>query len=84
VEDPDSIIPMIQCGPPANWYGVRFENGATEGSPWPSVEQQMGGEQYPEGAWVGHLVPKDANGYVTVVAPTQALAELILGSVRKG
>ena len=72
---------MIRCTPPSG-YGVRF----VEGLKTPPADvgvARPGGRDCPSGAWVGHWLPEGADGCVSVVAPTRALAELILGSARE-
>jgi hypothetical protein len=83
VEDPKTVVRGIHCGSPLNWYGVRFVDGL-KAPPGPGEPtRRSGGQDYPDGAWVGYLIPEEANGHVIVVAPTQAVADLILSSVRK-
>jgi hypothetical protein len=82
VEDPETIVTMIACTP-STGYGVRFERGSSDGE---AEITQHGGPEYREGTWAGiAIVPDDAGkpiGYVEVVTPTQALADVIGGSLR--
>lgn len=79
VERPGTRALLIHCSPETG-YGIRF--GAGRSGDW---IRERSGPEYPEGSWAGVAIAPDANGkpvgFVQVVAPTQALADLIGGSL---
>ncbi len=82
VERPATIKELNECLPYRTGYGVRFGAGEIDGS----AIQERGGPKFPEDSWAGIAIAPDANGapigFVEIVAPTQALADLVGGSLR--
>ncbi len=80
VETPETIVPMIACEP-STGYGIRFSSGERG-----DFIRERHGSPYAEGSWAGVAITGDEAGkpigVIQVVAPTQALAEVIGGSLR--
>ncbi|MFC6318835.1 hypothetical protein ACFP3Q_01700 [Nocardioides sp. GCM10027113] len=82
VERPEGIRALILCNPHRGAGARFFEPGVED--PW-SVEPRevpKGSDRYPAGSWAGTFVGEHVG--VEVVAPTKALAEEVLASVRDG
>jgi len=79
VEGPQTGAREIRCGGAIFGYGIRF--GGPDFRPEPGV-RPSGPPEYPEGAWAGYLLSEDESRYVFVVTPTQAIADLMAGSLR--
>lgn len=79
IERPGMAGPDVDCVESSNGYGLLFQEGILRGTE--GVYPHESGDQYPIGSWIGLGMTRSGR-YVTVVAPTQALAELIVASVR--
>jgi hypothetical protein len=82
VENPETMVASIGCTP-STGYGVRFGRGTKADD---SGFTERSGPEYPDGSWVGVAIAPDETGkpvgFVEIVAPTRAVAELIGGSLR--
>lgn len=82
VERPEGVWLAVACNP-GRAHGLRFFDPLVEeGTTSQPIEVAPRSRRHPEGAWVGSFVGEHAG--VEVVAPTQALAEEVLASVRDG